>query len=109
MTADSIISSIKSPSSNMLSSNGAKDQAKPQLELEPTSEYERWVARLYETPFFHPINNGLANITRLHALLGNPMDNVSWEQTFFGSLRFYGAYNANLSSFDAYHVCIFFF
>jgi hypothetical protein len=46
--------------------------------LEPASEYEKWVARLYNTPFFHPINNGLMNISILYDLMGSPLDDVSF-------------------------------
>ena len=38
------------------------------------SEYELWVRRLYATNMFHPVKLGLANMERLHAALGNPMD-----------------------------------
>lgn len=49
----------------------------------PASVYEEMVARLYQTPFFHPVGSsssssiGLSNIQKLHDLIGNPMDDVS--------------------------------
>ena len=49
---------------------------------QPASVYEEMVARLYQTPFFHPVSSGLSNIQKLHSLIGNPMDDVSCMQHF---------------------------
>ena len=69
-------SSAASTASPAASANAIEDNI-ISSHLQPASVYEEWVARLYQTPFFHPINNGLKNIQRLHSLLGNPMDDVS--------------------------------
>ena len=41
--------------------------------------YEKWVRRLYATNMFHPVKLGLENMYLLHKLLGNPMDDVSYD------------------------------
>jgi hypothetical protein len=43
--------------------------------------YEKWVRRLYATNMFHPVKLGLENMHLLHKLLGNPMDDVSTNQS----------------------------
>jgi hypothetical protein len=40
------------------------------------TDYEKWVRRLYMTNLFHPVKMGLANVQKLHELVGNPMDDV---------------------------------
>lgn len=78
MTGSNIpLSSICNPSSP----SSAKAKHK-QHSSEPASEYEKWVARLYNTPFFHPINNGLMNISILYDLMGSPLDDVSFVNYF---------------------------
>jgi dihydrofolate synthase/folylpolyglutamate synthase len=42
------------------------------------SRYEQLVRKLYMTNLFNPVKLGLENMDRLHALLGRPMDQVSF-------------------------------
>ncbi|KAL7554109.1 hypothetical protein ACHAWF_017500 [Thalassiosira exigua] len=44
---------------------------------EPMSNYERLVRKLYLTNLYNPVKLGLENMGRLHAALGDPMDDPS--------------------------------
>jgi len=41
------------------------------------TEYERSVRKLYQINLFHPVKMGLANMEKLHELLGSPMDQTN--------------------------------
>jgi hypothetical protein len=66
------------------------------------TDYEKWVRRLYMTNLFHPVKMGLANVQKLHELVGNPMDDVRLNSM-------HQVNSINLCRFNEFmsHLCVF--